>query len=86
MTKRVLNMYLKKAGKEPLTISTAVSTQKSTLSRSTVSRKTSSVPLVDRKPVEKSREAPQQAVEAVNDNDSPETQLISSMEGPETKL
>ena len=86
MTKRVLNMYLTKAGRKPLTTSTAGSTQKSTLSRSEVSRKTSSAPLVDRKASEKRRNSPAQAVEIVHDDDSPETGLISNVEGPETKL
>jgi hypothetical protein len=86
MTKRVLNMYLKKAGRKPLSTTATGSTQKSTLSRSEVTRKTSSAPLVDRKPLEKRRDSPEQAVKVVNDEDSPEAELISSMEGPETKL
>jgi hypothetical protein len=86
MTKRVLNMYLKKAGRKPLSTTATGSTQKSTLSRSEVSRKISSAPLVDRKPLEKRRDSPEQAVKVVNDEDSPEAELISSMEGPETKL
>lgn len=85
MTKRVLNMYLTKAGRKPLTVTTTGSTQKSTLSRSEVSRKTSSAPLVDRKASEKRRNWPEQAVEMVNE-DSPEAGLISTMEGPETEL
>ena len=87
MTKRVLNMYLTKAGRKPLSMSTTSSTQKSTLSQSEVSRKTSSAPLVDRKTSEKRRDLPEQAVEMVNDEDSPKAALIStSIEGPETKL
>ena len=86
MTKRVLNMYLAKAGRKPLSMSTTGTTQKSTLSRSEVSRKTSSAPLVDRKAGEKRRDLPEQAVEIINNDDSPEAGLISAMEGPETKL
>ena len=86
MTKRVLNMYLKKAGREPLTATTA-STQKSTISRFEVSRRTSSTPLVNRKPYEK-KHSPrcEKNVEVVTNENSPEAQLISSMEGQETKL
>ena len=86
ITKRVLNMYLTKVGKERLATTASTGTQRSTLSRSEVTRKTSSVPLVDRKQSEKHRGSPERAVEVVNDEDSPEAQLISSVKGPETRL
>jgi hypothetical protein len=86
MTKRIFNMYLKKAGRERLGTTGSSATQRSTLSRSEVTRKISSAPLVDRKQPEKQRGQPEQAVEVTNDQDSPEAQLISSVEGPETRL
>ena len=86
ITRRVLNMYLKKAGRERLATTASGTTQKSTISRSEVSRKTSSAPLVERRPPEKQRDSSEQVVEVVNDEDSPEAQLISSVKGPETTL
>ena len=89
ITRRVLNMYLKKLGRERLATTTSTGTKRSTLSRSEVTRKTSSAPLVDRKQSkqsEKRRTSPEQAVQVENDEDSPEAQLITSVKGPETRL
>lgn len=87
MTRRILNMYLKKAGKEPL--STRSFSQKSTVINTTLStnRKISATRLVEYKVSHtKQREPTEAAEEAAIDDDSPEARLIASLEGPETKL
>lgn len=89
ITKRVLNMYLNKVGKQPFSTSGSrrPSTQKHTISRSEVlSRKISSTPLMERKLFATRHEPLEKETDGVIDHDSPEAQLILSIDGPETTL
>ena len=91
MTKRILNMYLKKSGKKPLGTRTS-SQSRSTALTNTVSerKKSGTASLLERKPTttnnrcREDREDPYEMV--INQDDSAEAQLIAKMEGPETKL
>lgn len=84
MTRRILNLYLKKAGKMSLT--TQTTSRKSTITTSTmVTRKTTFRPLQCKK-INQQKELPEEAEDVVIDEESPEARLISKMEGPETRV
>ena len=89
MTRRILNMYLKKAGKEPLSSTRRrTSSMKSTATyRTTVSSQRKESRLEECKPITKRAEPPpEEAQEMVVNGDSSGARLIDSFEGTETKV